>query len=403
MKLTWEELKTKAYESLSEKNLGDEYQQRLKFEFDEIDKQGANQYWLNIISDNKRFDKNPNYLLLPWVLGLMVGDGDFDPIKNRKDEPLNSIRASKVAEYVKQHGTIPSDFVKDPDMPDIDLDCLPAARDPIKQYAIEKYGEDITDGYGPVCSVGTWQTYKFRSAIIDVCAATGLVDKSIAYELTTQLPDDVDDLKENGKATCKGLIKDVNSGDEKECGFKHAKTRCPKCGSTDTDSPTIGKLIKENENLAIFTRQHTEVISYAIRIIGRIRNMGMHAGALIIADRSLYGNIPLAKSGKKGYWVSMWPEGRNTQLSKLGYTKWDILGLKTLQYIYNCCRLIEKNRGITFGDPANRLPKLFRIRRKDGSELEFKSGEMVHDETTDVTMTIDEFVQIYKPKISHAT
>lgn len=346
--ITWESLVEQAREELISKKLSDDHQKRLEFEIAEIEKQGANLYWINLFTDHKKFDKNPNNLIFPWLLGMLVGEANKDPLANRKDEALNSIRASKVIEYKNKNGRVPSDFIKDPDMPDIDLDCLPKARDPIKLYAMEQYGKSINDGYGPVCSVGTWQTYKFRSAIIDVCAATGLVDKSIAYALTTKLPDEVDELKDGGKSTCKGRIRDDN-GEEKECKFKHHLTKCPKCGSTDTEGPTIGKLVADHENLREFMKAHKEVIGYAVRIVGRIRNMGMHAGALIIADRSLYGNIPLAKSGSKGYWVSMWSEGRNTQLSKFGYVKWDILGLKTLQYIYNCCKLIEMNRGITFG------------------------------------------------------
>ncbi len=91
--------------------------------------------------------------------------------------------------------------------------------------------------------------------------------------------------------------------------------------------------MQEYEELRNFATLHKEVIDYAVKLVGRVRNMGMHAGALIIADRSLYGNIPMAKSSSKGYWVSMWTEGRNAQLSKFGYNKWDILGLKTLKYI----------------------------------------------------------------------
>lgn len=359
--VTWESLVEQAQDELKNRGLGEDYEKRLAFEIAEIDKQGANLYWVNLLADDKKFNKNPNHLLLPWLLGMMVDEANVDPIISRSDKTLNTIRASKVAEYKKIYGAIPSDFIKDPDMPDIDLDCLPKARDPIKLYAMEKYGRNIDDGYGPVCSVGTWQTYKFRSAIIDVCAATGYVDKSTAVELTTKLPDEVDDLKDGGKSACKGRIRDDNGG-ERECKFKHHLTKCPKCGSTDTEGPTLGKLIADHENLREFAKLHKEVISYAVRIIGRIRNMGMHAGALIIADRTLYGNIPLAKSSSKGYWVSMWSEGRNTQLSKFGYVKWDILGLKTLQYIFNCCKLIEMNRGISFGETIEHVTD-------DGDEL----------------------------------
>jgi DNA polymerase III alpha subunit len=346
-KTTWEDLKKTALARLLTEGLSREYHDKLKFEISEIDKQGANLYWIDLYSSNRKFNSNPNGLLFPWALGMLTEDRLPIDLSGH----LNTAKAADVAKYVKEHGSLPLGFVKDPDMPDIDLDCLPKARDPIKVYAMKNYGQNIDDEYGPVCSVATWQTYKFRSAIIDICAATGLVDKPVAYELTTKLPDEVDDLKENGEAICKGSILNSN-GEAKECGYKHHLTKCPKCGSADTDGPTIGKLIQDNENLKEFTLNHKEVIAYAIRIIGRIRNMGMHAGALIIADRSLYGSIPLAKTSENGYWLSMWSEGRNTQLSKFGFVKWDILGLKTLQYIFNCCKLIEQNRGIRFGELA---------------------------------------------------
>lgn len=345
--VTWEELKTRANDALTQRGLNGEYISRLKFELREIEKQGATTYWTNLFNDGKRFDSNPSHLVFPWLLD-MVEDGN--PISDRTDTMLCTVRASEVVKYKDEHGHVPSDFVKDPDMPDIDLDCLPEARDPIKEYAAKKYGMNIKDGYGPVCSVGTWQTYKFKSAVIDVCVATATVDKAEAYALTTELPEDVDDLKDDGVANCKGRIRNIE-GEEKECGFSHNAAKCPQCGSEATDSPTIGKLLQEHEKLREFAKKYPSVIGYAVRIIGRVRNMGMHAGALIIADRTLFGNIPLAKSGNKGYWISMWSEGRNTQLSKFGYIKWDILGLKTLKYIFECCRLIEQNRGISFGKP----------------------------------------------------
>lgn len=322
----------------------DIYSERLEFELKEIDKQGANQKWVNYAIDGKKFASNPNNLLLPYLLKMV----ETDPIATRKEPLLNTVRASRIKEFNQEHGFIPSDIIKDADMPDIDIDCLPEARDPIKEYATEKYGQGIDDGYGPVCSVGTWQTYKFKNAIIDACVGTGLVERFEAYELTKNLPETVDQLKDNGKAACKGKIKDQNG--ERECGNVHGLSTCPVCGSKDTDGPTIGQLLEEHQELAAFASKYKEVVSYAIKLVGRVRNMGMHAGALIIADRSLYGNVPMSKSGSKGYWVSMWTEGRNTQLSKFGYNKWDILGLKTLKYIFECSKLIERNRGISFGE-----------------------------------------------------
>ena len=349
--ITWEEIIKKAALALIERKCSQAYTSRLKFEIKEIEKQGATAYWLGLFNDKKKFSSNPNFLVLPWLLEMVAAD----PILTRSTPMLNSVRASTVAQFHREHGYVPSDFLKDPDQPDIDIDCLPEARDPIKDYATSTYSAHIKDGYGAVCSVGTWQTYKFRSAIIDVCSATGWLDKQEALKVTTKLPEDVDDLKDGGKAGCKGRIVNAKTGEEKECGFFHDTTKCPKCGSTDTDGITLGKLLLEHTDLKIFADKNPEVISHAVKLIGRIRNMGMHAGALIIADRTLYGNIPLAKSAKHGYWISMWTEGRNTQLSKFGYIKWDILGLKTLKYIFECCKLIESNRGISFGENMSGL------------------------------------------------
>tara|TARA_R110000751_G_scaffold23590_3_gene65160 strand:+ start:3085 stop:5733 length:2649 start_codon:yes stop_codon:yes gene_type:complete len=325
--------------------LPDIYKKRLKFELSEIDKQGAFGYWENILNDGKKFDENPNDLVLPWLLGII----EDDPLSG-KDDVLCTAKFDKIKEYSDKFGSLPEYMIKDQDMPDIDLDCIPEARDPIKNHAAEVYGSDYNDGYGSVCSVGTWQTYKLRSAIIDVARATNIVDKSEAYDLTTELPDDVDDLKDGGASTCKHNIIDSQTGEENECGCVHAACVCPECGSEETEGPTIGKLLAEFDNLSAFEIKYPDAIAYAVRLVGRIRTMGMHAGALIIADRPLYGNIPMAKSAKHGYWVSMWTEGRNTQLSKFGYNKWDILGLKNLKYIFTCCKLIKQNRGLSFGE-----------------------------------------------------
>lgn len=346
---TWDELVSLARTSLENRGLGGVYVERLDFELKEIDKQGANAYWIGLLSNGKKFKTNPNKLVLPWLLGMV----DEDPIVNRTEPMLCSVRASIVKEHLKKHGSLPSDLIKDQDMPDIDLDCLPEARDPIKEYVMEKYGAGLNDdGYGPVCSVGTWQTYKFKSAIMDVSKALEAVDPATVYELTTKLPEDVDNLKDGGFASCKNRIIDAATNQDRECGTVHDQASCPVCGSSDTDAPTIGKLLQEHTDLAVFTRTYPIVINYAVKLVGRVRNMGMHAGALIIADRTLYGNIPLAKSSSRGYWVSMWTEGRNTQLSKFGYYKWDVLGLKTLEYIFKSSKLIEQNRGISFGENA---------------------------------------------------
>lgn len=343
----WEHIKTLLLSRASKDP--DIYLKRIKFEISEVEKQGYQTYWINACRSRKKYTSNPNKLLIPYYLKMV----DDDPIAGEEDV-LCSTKAKHVKEYINKHGKLPSYIKKDPDMPDIDIDCLPEARDPLKEYAAQKYGQN------KVCSVGTWQTYKFKSAMIDVAVTLGVVsDRYEIEKFTSELPVDVDDLKDEGKSACKGKVLDAATGETSECGYLHRELVCPKCGSSDTDGPNIAKLLKDIEplnefyydltsNSSKYTRK--DVVEYALQIVGRIRNMGMHAGALIISDRNLFGNIPLAKSTNKGFWYSMWSEGRNTQLSKFGYVKWDFLGLKTQAFIKNCCDLIYKNRGISFGD-----------------------------------------------------
>jgi len=351
--VTWKRLRQLLRSLAGKQTFGEIYRERLEFEIDEIEKQGAESYWLNLFKADKKFSNNPNSLIIPFLLGMI----DQDPIVGRKDEILCSTRARDVRDYITRHGKAPSDIARDSDMPDIDLDCLPSARDPLKEYAATRYGNSTSDGIGSVCSVGTWQTYKFKSALIDVAVALRHKNRYEVEEYTKEFPQDADELREGGLSACKcRVINEV--GEEKECGVIHDKDKCPSCGGEDTEYPTLGKLLAEIPKLAELYTNDAELVHYASMLVGRVRNMGMHAGALIITDRPLFGNIPLSKSGSKGYWTSLWTEGRSTQLSKFGYVKWDVLGLKTLEYIYNCCKMIEANRGISFGENFSGLDEI---------------------------------------------
>lgn len=344
--MNWTEISDAARAAIASKSLGPEYSERLEFEIREITKQAANEYWVKLANSDKKYEVNKNNLVLPYLLGITP----VDPLSSRKDVPLQTTKYDAVVDYISKYGSLPSDFRRDGDQPDIDVDCLPMAREEIKNHAIRKFGINTNDEYGNVCSVGTWQTYLFKSALADVARATGACQLQEVLAMTKTLPVEVDDMKEGGYSTCKGRIFNADTKEETECGFKHNLAECPKCNSNESETPTLGKLLSEYQELASFNDKYPKVVDYASRLIGRIKTIGMHAGAVIITDRPLYGNVPLARTSQSNHWVSMWTEGRNTQLSKFGYTKWDILGLNNLQYIFTCCQLIEKTHGISFGD-----------------------------------------------------
>jgi DNA polymerase III alpha subunit len=297
--MDWNELKQHARLLAAEKGLSKEYTDRLKVEFKEIEKQGANNNWVKWHTEGLKYQANKNGLVLPWLLGMTTVD------------PL-------LADH---------QWIQQTDWPDIDIDFIPAARDPIKEFATRQYGED------KVCSVGTWTTYKFKSAMQDVVRALGQDMKNVLI-LTKSLPEDVDELKDGGYAKCAS------------CETRHKDHTCPKCGSEEIDGITIGRMFNDYDNLRAFNDANPDIVDMAVRLVGKIRTMGTHAGGLIISSVPLMGNIPMAKI--KGKWTSMWTEGRSTQLSKFGFVKWDVLGLKTLQYIYDCCQLIKKTRGYHF-------------------------------------------------------
>lgn len=347
-----------AYKRIESLELPEIYTKRLDFEVDQIRMQGAQRYYEDLMESGRKFDKNPNQLLLPWLLKRFVDDADKDPIAHRDGPLMLSAKYDDVQAIIKKTGKLPVDIRQDDDKPDIDIDCLPEARNKIKSYAAERYGENN------VASVGTWQTYLFKQAIADAYTALGLDKleggsqhgtgiKNRAVVLTKDLPDDVNAMREGGLGACKGRVRD-GDGPEKECGFKHKELKCPKCGSGDTDTPTIAMILRDYPEIGKFISEdkdkHKQVIDTAIRLVGRLKHAGKHAGGIIIADRDLFGNVPMQYDSKTDQWVSIWTEGHSTQLSKFGYLKWDMLGLKNLSYIKTCCEMIRENHNISFGD-----------------------------------------------------
>ncbi|MFW6225574.1 MAG: hypothetical protein ACOC3V_01280 [bacterium] len=75
---SWREIIEYAYEKA--KNYPEEYINRLRLEEIEIDKQGANQYWIDIANSDKKFEDNKNGL----VIAFLINATDIDPIKGQR-------------------------------------------------------------------------------------------------------------------------------------------------------------------------------------------------------------------------------------------------------------------------------------------------------------------------------
>ncbi|MHA2403770.1 MAG: helix-hairpin-helix domain-containing protein, partial [Candidatus Kariarchaeaceae archaeon] len=198
-------------------------------------------------------------------------------------------------------------WARHPDYPDIDIDFLPTIRSHLKEWAAERYGEEN------ICSVGNWITYKPKSAIQDVCRAHG-ADLRKAIDVTSNLPDDFDQLD----------LSDL---------LEYRKNKDPEA--------------EKFEKFYEYYSDHEEIVKIAFKMVGMIKAQGTHAGGLIISNHKLHDLIPLSLSkADGGTWASQWTEGRSTQMSKFGLIKFDILGLKTMFYVYKATEFIKKNRDV---------------------------------------------------------
>lgn len=317
--MDWDGLREAAQVELESRDLPEEYHKRFRQEVKEINKQGTNVYWVDNYNDGRKWDHNKNGLVFPWLLGMTPVDPVVSGVKH-------------IWEYQK-------------DFPDIDLDFVPDARQTIKDFATEKYVN--------VCSVGNWVTYKPKSALQDVTRALG-GDFREVIAFSKQLPDEFDEL----------TLADHDKFLEQE------KDPDPKVRQE------AHKEVSRYKPFYDFRSKNGEIVDIAFRLVGKIKAQSTHAGGLIIADRPIDRMVPLSRIKDKlgGYnWTSQWSEGgAKLQMSKFGLIKYDILGLKTMQYIWQAGEFIKQSHGIVIDwrdpDPMSDPPRAGRMIHPDGSE-----------------------------------
>ena len=213
-----------------------------------------------------------------------------------------------------EHGLLFERFLDEgrPDPPDIDTDFDPRIRDRVKQRIIEMFGEEN------VCSIGTYSSYKTSSVILDVTRALGL-NVIEANAVTKKM----DPLKQF----------------EDEEGQEHK-----------VDELEFDELVEHYPELKVFFEQNPEVRYHSEILRNQVKNMGKHAGGVIISDMPLEGRIPVLwdkASNEDRQMMSAWAEGQEkSELSSVGLVKFDLLGLKNLPIISDCVQLVRANKGI---------------------------------------------------------
>jgi DNA polymerase-3 subunit alpha len=255
------------------------YEERLNFEIDTILKMGFPGYFL-IVSD-----------FITWAKanGCPVGPGrgsgagslvayalkitDLDPLQYKLlfERFLNPERVS---------------------MPDFDVDFCQANRDRVIEYVKEKYGRDA------VSQIATFGTMAAKAALRDVGRVLGMgyghVD-SIA-KLIPAPP---------GKTVTLAKVPE-----KPDPGLIYARREAP-----------------ELEQREAAEEEVAELLSLATRVEGIVRNIGMHAGGVLIAPGRITDFCPLYQQPGSDSAVSQFDKD---DVEAIGLVKFDFLGLATL-------------------------------------------------------------------------
>ena len=92
--------------------------------------------------------------------------------------------------------------------------------------------------------------------------------------------------------------------------------------------------MKYSESLINFLNKYPHIKTHVEALVGQVRSTSRHAGGVVIGE-DLDKHMPLICSG--GVVQTPWSEGQNVRhLEPLGYIKFDLLGLSTLEMIQSC-------------------------------------------------------------------
>ena len=244
------------------------YDERLNYEIDTIVKMGFSGYFL-IVADFIRWAKNN---------GVPVGPGRGSGAGSLVAYSLLITNLDPIAYNLIFERFLNPERVS---MPDFDVDFCQHGRDKVIQYVKERYGKDA------VSQIATFGTMAAKAAVRDVGRVLDL-----------------------GYNFCDGISKLIPFKPGKQVTIADAKKEEP--------------LLAEREQSEEEVKQLLEL---AEQVEGITRNVGMHAGGVLIAPGKLTDFCPLYTQGGESGVVSHFDKG---DVEAVGLVKFDLLGLTTL-------------------------------------------------------------------------
>lgn len=270
-----------------------EYKARCRREYDVIVKLGFVDYFL-ILEDMIRWTKKTfgRYAVGPGrgsaggsLVNYLTEITDIDPIKH-----------NLLFERFLDEGRT--------DLPDVDIDFRPDIRDAVKQYLIDKYGND------KVATICNYQVAKVKSSIKDASRIYN-VDFTEVNKVTNAIPFFI---YVDGK-------KDV------------------------IDNMSYQYIIDHYKEVKSFLDNHEDVNRLFKRLRNSVKAIGRHAAGLVVSSVTLYDWIPLVRA--KEHIVTANTEGGDYhELTSQGFVKFDILGLNNLSVVNDSMRLIQSRTGL---------------------------------------------------------
>ena len=257
------------------------YRERLRSELDTICKMGFSAYFL-VVSD--------------FIFHARKNDIPVGPGRGSAAGSLVAYALGITALDPIRHKLIFERFLNPEriSMPDIDVDFCAEHRDEIIRYVTEKYGTE------KVAQIGTFGTMSSKAVIKDVGRVLGLPYAEVD-RLSKMIP------------SFRGKVFSIEEAVNK---VKEIRER-----------------LSENKQLA-------EVVELARSLENMVRHSSTHAAGVVISNEPLADYIPLYK-GSKNEVVTQFDM---SSIEKLGYVKFDFLGLKTLTILDKAVKYVRENQ-----------------------------------------------------------
>ena len=178
-------------------------------------------------------------------------------------------------------------------MPDIDIDFCMEGRDSVIRHVAQRYGADA------VSQIATFGTMAAKAVVRDVARAQGK-PYGLADKLSKMIPAEV------------GMTLATAVASEQE----------------------LQRFIDEDADAA-------EIVDMAYKLEGIVRNVGKHAGGVVIAPGPLTEFVPLYADDRSGGTISQFDKD---DVERAGLVKFDFLGLRTLTIIDWAVKAVNASR-----------------------------------------------------------